>query len=48
MVWRLSLLCSLRDLLANFNTKLGTPDLAAVGLRAGHTGLCPLTNLLRL
>ena len=39
---------SLHDLLASFNLKLRTPNLDAVGLRAGHPGLCTLTDLLRL
>ena len=47
-IWRLALPSSLRDLLANFNPELWTPDLDAVGLCAGHTGLCSLTDLLRL
>jgi hypothetical protein len=34
--------------LANFNLKLRTPDLDAVGLCAGHTGLCTVADLLRL
>ena len=33
-ICRLALLCSLRDLLANFNRELWTADVDAVGLRA--------------
>src|ERR1700735_1738922 len=47
-IWCLALRRSLCDLLANCNPKLRTPDLDAVGLRAGHPGLCTLTDLLRL